>query len=102
MPGGKPGLFLPDPPVTIPSGCWQQWVRILDTDKLTVSIKPAASLSPFSIKIPGDFSSAAFILAAGVLVEDGEVLIRDVGINPTRTGLLDVSKGDGSFDNTGK
>ena len=64
----------------------------LEMDKQTSSIKPAVSLSPFSIKIPGDFSSAAFILAAGVLVKDGEVLIRDVGINPTRTGLLDVLK----------
>ncbi len=64
----------------------------LETDKLSVSIQPAACLSPFSIKIPGDFSSAAFIMAAGLLVNDGEVLIRNVGINSTRTGLLDVLK----------
>ncbi len=64
----------------------------LETDKLSVSIKPASRLTPFSIKIPGDFSSAAFIMAAGLLVNDSEVLIRDVGINATRTGLLDVLK----------
>ena len=60
------------------------------TEGLTVSISPAERLQPFSIKVPGDFSSAAFILAAAVLVEEAEVLIRNVGINPTRTGLLDV------------
>jgi 3-phosphoshikimate 1-carboxyvinyltransferase len=44
------------------------------------------------IQIPGDISSAAFIMAAAVLVPGSEVLIRDVGINPTRTGILDVLK----------
>lgn len=42
------------------------------------------------IQIPGDISSAAFLLAAAVLVPGSELLIRDVGINPTRTGILDV------------
>ncbi|MFY9141209.1 MAG: 3-phosphoshikimate 1-carboxyvinyltransferase [Thermacetogeniaceae bacterium] len=44
------------------------------------------------LQIPGDISSAAFIMAAAVLVPGSEVLIRDVGINPTRTGILDVLK----------
>lgn len=55
----------------------------------TVSYRPSAEpLSPFEITIPGDFSSAAFLVGAGVLAEGGELLIEGVGVNPTRTGLL--------------
>jgi 3-phosphoshikimate 1-carboxyvinyltransferase len=61
-------------------------------DGHTVTINPVSKLEPFSIKVPGDFSSAAFILAAGVLVAGSDILIKDVGINPTRTGFLDVIK----------
>ena len=68
----------------------------LDTDQLSVCIQPAASLSPFSIQIPGDLSSAAFIMAACVLVNESDVLIRNVGTNPTRTGLLNVLKDMGA------
>ena len=57
---------------------------------LLVRITPTPTLEPFSIRVPGDFSSAAFILAAGLLVDGSEILIKDVGINSTRTGLLDV------------
>jgi len=42
------------------------------------------------IRIPGDISSAAFIMVAAVLVPGSQVLIKDVGINPTRTGIIDV------------
>lgn len=40
--------------------------------------------------VPGDFSAAAFFIAAGIISEDAEIIIKDVGINPTRIGLLDV------------
>jgi 3-phosphoshikimate 1-carboxyvinyltransferase len=40
--------------------------------------------------VPGDFSSAAFFLVAGVLAERGPLVLRNVGVNPTRTGLLDA------------
>jgi 3-phosphoshikimate 1-carboxyvinyltransferase len=42
------------------------------------------------LDVPGDFSSAAFLLAVCVLLRRHDVLVRDVGVNPTRTGLLDV------------
>jgi 3-phosphoshikimate 1-carboxyvinyltransferase len=45
---------------------------------------------PFEWEIPGDFSSAAFILAAAQMVRGSEVVIEAVGTNPTRTGLLDT------------
>ena len=48
----------------------------------------AAAVPPFELAIPGDFSSAAFVIGAGVLAEGGELLIEGVGVNPTRTGFL--------------
>lgn len=59
-------------------------------DGLAVTIKPVSNLKPFSIKVPGDFSSAAFLLAAGVLVKGSDILISNVGINSTRTGFMDA------------
>ncbi len=47
-------------------------------------------VSPASIQVPGDISSAAFFAVAALLLPDSELLIRDVGVNPTRTGALDV------------
>ena len=40
--------------------------------------------------MPGDFSSAAFFLVAGCLAADSGLMLRGVGMNPTRTGLLDL------------
>ena len=48
------------------------------------------AISGFSLEIPGDFSSAAFVLAAALLREGSQVRILNVGLNPTRTGLLEV------------
>jgi len=42
------------------------------------------------IEVPGDLSSAAFLIVAGLLVHDAEVLVRSVGVNPTRTGFLEI------------
>jgi 3-phosphoshikimate 1-carboxyvinyltransferase len=51
---------------------------------------PVESLRPLSIDVPGDISSAAAFLVAATLLSDSELHVRGVGINPTRTGLLDV------------
>ncbi|OGO40797.1 MAG: 3-phosphoshikimate 1-carboxyvinyltransferase, partial [Chloroflexi bacterium RBG_16_57_9] len=48
------------------------------------------SLTPLDLEIPGDFSSAAFIIVAACAVPNSKVLLEGVGINTTRTGLLDV------------
>ncbi len=53
-------------------------------------------LRPLDIVVPGDFSSAAFLLVAGTLVPGSEVTVSGVGINPTRTGLLDVLRDMGA------
>jgi 3-phosphoshikimate 1-carboxyvinyltransferase len=45
-------------------------------------------LPPLSVRVVGDFSSAAFLLVAGLIVPGSEIILRDVGLNPRRTGLL--------------
>ncbi|HIS31864.1 MAG TPA: 3-phosphoshikimate 1-carboxyvinyltransferase [Candidatus Limivivens intestinipullorum] len=58
----------------------------------TVSIEPRPSLEGQKVEVPGDISSAAYFLAAGLLVPGSELLIKNVGINPTRDGILRVLK----------
>lgn len=55
-----------------------------------ITIEPKKKLQPLDIRVPGDFSSAAFLLVAGLLVPDADLTIRGVNLNPTRTGLLEV------------
>ncbi|MGH7613631.1 MAG: 3-phosphoshikimate 1-carboxyvinyltransferase, partial [Gemmatimonadales bacterium] len=56
-----------------------------------ISYQPSAlSVPGFHLAVPGDVSSAAFLVAAAVLAEAGELLIESVGVNPTRTGFLAV------------
>ena len=63
----------------------------ITTNDLNVTLIPnPQSLSPLSIIVPGDISSAAFPLVAALLVADSEITLEGVGVNPTRTGLLDV------------
>jgi 3-phosphoshikimate 1-carboxyvinyltransferase len=55
-----------------------------------VRLAPPEALSPIDLEVPGDVSSAAFWLVAAAAHPDAELLLPSVGINPTRTGLLDV------------
>lgn len=50
----------------------------------------ASELEPLDIKIFGDISSAAYFIAAGLIVPDSKIIIKNVGLNPTRTGILKV------------
>ncbi len=59
-------------------------------DRTIVFTPPARSLSAFETTIPGDMSSAAFVLAAAALVPHSEVTVTGVGVNETRTGFLDA------------
>ncbi len=64
----------------------------VDATSVTL-LAPAAdwpNLAPFRLEIPGDVSSAAFLVAAALLAEEGELQIEGVGVNPTRTGFLDI------------
>ncbi len=57
-----------------------------------VRIRGGAKLRGRDTAVPGDFSSAAFFIAASLLVRDSDVVIKSVGVNPTRTGFLNVLK----------
>lgn len=65
------------------------------TNLPTVSIEPEPNLDGQKIIVPGDISSAAYFIAAGLLVPHSEILIRNVGINPTRAGILTVCQNMG-------
>jgi 3-phosphoshikimate 1-carboxyvinyltransferase len=56
----------------------------------TVTLSAGTALQPVSVRVPGDFSSAAFLLAAGALIGGSSVAVRDVGVNSTRTGFLEI------------
>jgi 3-phosphoshikimate 1-carboxyvinyltransferase len=60
------------------------------TEGSTAIIRPAKELFGQKVMVPGDISSAAFFIAAGLMVPDSEILIKNVGINPTRDGILHV------------
>lgn len=70
---------------------------LLHTDgTATAYIKPCQELYAQQIQVPGDISSAAYFIAAGLLVPGSELLIQNVGINPTRAGILKVCQDMGA------
>lgn len=64
----------------------------LKTDGCTVSIQPEPRLMGQEVAVPGDISSAAYFIAAALLVPGSELLIKNVGINPTRDGILRICR----------
>jgi len=67
-----------------------QGVRIESRQNRIVLTPPTEPLSPCSLSIPADFSSAAFPLVAALLTPHASLVLEQVSVNPTRTGLLDV------------
>ncbi|MGI9264290.1 MAG: 3-phosphoshikimate 1-carboxyvinyltransferase, partial [Gammaproteobacteria bacterium] len=59
-------------------------------DRNVAEIVGPTRLKGGHISVPGDFSSAAFFIVAGLLAADDRLVIRNVGVNPTRTGLIDI------------
>lgn len=62
----------------------------IHTDGRLVAIRPKWPLQPMSLTVPGDISSAAFVIVAGLLVQGSDLTLTGINLNPTRTGLLDV------------
>jgi 3-phosphoshikimate 1-carboxyvinyltransferase len=60
-----------------------------------ISIQGAQRLHGCAISVPADLSSAAFVMLAALLATDAEIVIEDVGINPTRTGVIDILRSMG-------
>jgi len=99
------GLYA-DGPTTVssPAACRDHSERMLasagvrlDTNGLVTTLHPPEQLASQSLEVPGDFSSAAFFIVAGLLgAGPGGLLLENVGINPTRTGLLDILRSMGA------
>lgn len=62
------------------------------TKDTTVTVLPEPELIGQKVIVPGDISSAAYFIAAGLIVPNSEILIQNVGINPTRDGILQVCR----------
>lgn len=62
-----------------------------------VAVRSGRELEGREIIVPGDISSAAFFIVAALIVPGSELLIRGVGVNPTRTGIIDILKAMGGY-----
>ncbi|MCL5801699.1 MAG: 3-phosphoshikimate 1-carboxyvinyltransferase [Gammaproteobacteria bacterium] len=68
----------------------------VEEDGLTVSLRGGQTLHGQSVIVPGDISSAAFFLIAGAIAPGAEITVCNVGINPTRSGIIDVLQAMGA------
>ena len=68
----------------------------LTVDNLDITVKPTNELTAVNVDVPGDISSAAFFLVLGAIMPNSRITVTNVGINPTRTGIIDVLKDMGA------
>jgi 3-phosphoshikimate 1-carboxyvinyltransferase len=68
----------------------------VDPDTCSATVVGPTQLQGQTVIVPGDISSAAFWLVAGAIVPDSDLLVENVGINPTRTGVLEVLEAMGA------
>jgi 3-phosphoshikimate 1-carboxyvinyltransferase len=68
----------------------------LEVSGRTIKLRPVDRLRCVDVEVPGDFSAAAFWLALGVLHPAAEIRVRNVGLNPTRTGFLTILQNMGA------
>ncbi len=73
----------------------RQFGGTLEVDGKKIMLTGPQQLTGQNVVVPGDISSAAFFLVAGLVVPDSEILLKNVGLNQTRTGILDVIKNMG-------
>ena len=66
------------------------------SEDVTAAVMPAKELYGAKVEVPGDISSAAYFIAAALMVPGSEVLIRNVGVNPTRDGMIRVCQAMGA------
>jgi 3-phosphoshikimate 1-carboxyvinyltransferase len=70
-------------------------VTVTSVDR-TIALSGGQQLQGCNVRVPADLSSAAFVMLAAVLAEDANILITNVGVNPTRTGVVDILQGMGA------
>lgn len=68
----------------------------LTVDNLDITVKPTNDLTAVNVDVPGDISSAAFFLVLGAIMPNSQITVTNVGVNPTRTGIIDVLKAMGA------
>ncbi len=68
----------------------------ISSDGTTIVLKPNGALKPMDLTVPGDISSAAFVIVAGLIVPDSDITLTGINLNPTRTGIVDVLKAMGA------
>ena len=68
----------------------------IEINETTVSIEKS-ELAPIEIDICGDISSAAYFIVAALIVPNSEIILKNVGLNPTRAGIIEVVKNMGGY-----
>lgn len=68
----------------------------INVNGLDITVKTTKNLSAVNVDVPGDISSAAFFMVLGAVMPNSEITITNVGVNPTRTGIIDVLKDMGA------
>lgn len=68
----------------------------ISVNGLNITVKSGRELTAQKIEVPGDISSAAFFIVLGAIMPNSQVTVKNVGINPTRTGIIDVLKNMGA------
>lgn len=69
----------------------------IKNNKGVITSSPVDELYGRNLEVPGDISSAAFFMVAGLVVPDSHIIIENVGINPTRTGIIDALQAMGGY-----
>lgn len=64
----------------------------IETDGNAITLGPGGEIKSGEVRVPGDLSSAVFLIVAALITEDSEVVIRGVGLNPTRTAAIEILK----------
>lgn len=64
--------------------------KLLDDGRAEILLQPCEELQAFDIEVPGDISSAAYFISAALMLPGSDLVVRNVGVNPTRDGILEV------------
>ncbi|MBC2019913.1 3-phosphoshikimate 1-carboxyvinyltransferase [Listeria booriae] len=70
----------------------RQFGGAITTDGLTIHVNGGQEFQGQNVVVPGDISSAAFFIVAGLIIPNSKIRLENVGLNPTRTGIIDVVK----------
>ncbi|MBC2004123.1 3-phosphoshikimate 1-carboxyvinyltransferase [Listeria booriae] len=70
----------------------RQFRGAITTDGLTIRVNGGQEFQGQNVVVPGDISSAAFFIVAGLIIPNSKIRLENVGLNPTRTGIIDVVK----------